>query len=277
MKTKRVLTVVLTAVLLLVSLVGGAAFAEEDTRALKGITVNVVLNEGVKSIGICLGSSYDPDLATIYTSDSTFSAISGKTYSWVATAKDGYYLKESSGTVSFSSSALVNEISPIAYPDVATYYTVTITLNAGVASVNVTVNGTTTAFTSSGTLSVEDSKTVSWAATAKAGYKLTTSSGAFAIRSNTTIAPTATVKSYTVAATVTPSDVDCTLCWKLEWVSGKALTGAVTDYVTMTVASDGKSVTLTFVKNFSAGEMVLTCYSTADPTVKATCTVTCGS
>ncbi len=86
-----------------------------------------------------------------------------------------------------------------------------------------------------------------------------------------------TVKSFTVSITsYSPSIADPQFSWQLEWVSGKAKTGAVTDYVTLVVASNGMSVTLTFQQDFTGAEMLLTCYATGDPDVKATCTVKCG-
>lgn len=224
--------------------------------------------------------------------------------------------------------------------------TLTVTVSTGVASVYVNYGSGTKTFTSSGTLSVSHGTNVSWTATAATGYNLSATSGTLTMTGANTIAPTATIKTFTVrffvngsvAKTVTvnygqtvasytpsvagynfggwytnsglsnsynfnssvtqdlniyakmtvksftvsiasysPADADAQFSWKLEWVTGKSKTGAVTDYVTFVVASDGMSVTLTFNKDFTGAEMLLTCYATADATVKATCTVTCGS
>lgn len=76
-------------------------------------------------------------------------------------------------------------------------YTLTVTKNTGVASI--VVNGQT--FTQSGTMSVAVGATVNWSATAATGYTLSQSSGSFAMNSNNTIAPTASVSAYTLTIT----------------------------------------------------------------------------
>ena len=98
------------------------------------------------------------------------------------------------------------------------------------------------------------------------------------ITSNVTIYAKTTVKTFTISITsYLPANADPRFGWKLEWASGKALSGAVSDYVTLTVASNRLSATLTFKQDFTGGEMVLTCYSTLNANVKATVKVTCGS
>lgn len=64
---KKILIVCLLVALLVSSVVGTVAFAEADTRALKQVTVNVILNEGVKKICVSPGSTYDADLFLLFT------------------------------------------------------------------------------------------------------------------------------------------------------------------------------------------------------------------
>ncbi len=264
---KKILIVCLLAVLLCsVVLHGGAALA---AAKLDTYTLYIYVNTGVSSVTVNNG------IEDVTYTTSTSITVLRSSVTWSATAKDGYTMDESSGTLTLVSDDL-NTLSPTASEIVVTKYKLYVNLGTGVKSVKVIVNSTTYNFSSSSYMTVDANSSISWSATAASGYK-TSSGGGFVLTQETTISATATVESFTVTATVTPSDASCTLGWTLAWVSGKSLSGSVSDYVTMTVASDGKSVTLTFVKDFSAGEMVLTCYATADPTVKATCTVKCGS
>lgn len=162
---------------------------------------------------------------------------------------------------------------------IATYatFTLTVAVNTGVESVTITCGSTTKTFTSTGGIALTQFATYTWTAVAKEGYYLQQSSGSGCMNSPSTLSVEAYRLSYTVTASYTPTSALALFDWSLEWASGKSLTGNPSDYVTMTVASDTKSVTLTFVKNFSAGEMVLTCYAAEDHTVKATCTVKCSS
>lgn len=69
-----------------------------------------------------------------------------------------------------------------------TYYTVTITINTGVQSIN--VNGTN--YTSSTSIKVEEGSDVTWTATAKVNYYMNTTSGTISnISAAATISPTA--------------------------------------------------------------------------------------
>lgn len=233
------------------------------TTSVKTFTVTVTVNAGVEYIRVN-GTRYD--------STTTLSFSYGSSVSWEASPKTGYTLSQTSGSFTVTSA---KTIAPTA---TAKTYVLTVTVNTGVQSVVVKYGSNSKTFTSSGTLSVTHGTSVSWQANPKAGYILSQTSGSFTMTNASTIAPTASVKSFTISvASYTPSNADAQFSWKLEWASGKSLTSDVSNYVTMTVASDGKSVTLTFVKDFSTGEMVLTCYATADPTVKATCTVKCSS
>lgn len=233
------------------------------TTSVKTFTVTVTVNAGVEYIRVN-GTRYD--------TSTTLSFSYGASVSWEASPKTGYTLSQTSGSFEVTSAKT------IAPTTTAKTYILTVTVNTGVQSVVVKYGSNSKTFTSSGTLSVTHGTSVSWQANSKAGYTLSQTSGSFTMTNASTIAPATSVKSFKISiANYTPSNADAQFSWKLEWTSGKSLSGAVSDYVTMTVASDGKSVTLTFVKDFSAGEMVLTCYATADPTVKATCTVKCGS
>lgn len=252
---------------------------EADAALAPGLacTVYITLNTGVASIGVCIGTTYDASSATIFTSSGEFSGIDGVTICWKATPKSGYTMSVTSSTYT-PKALLLNEISPSATKTGGTtYYTLTVNVPTGVASVRVTYGSSSKTFNTSGTLSVTSGTSVSWTATAKPGYNLSSSSGSFTMTSAKTIAPTATVKSFTVrVSSYTPSDAYAAFSWTLEWAEGEELTGDPTDYVTMTVASDGMSVTLTFKKAFTAGTMILTCYATNNPSVSATCIITCG-
>lgn len=237
------------------------------TASLNSFVLTVSVNSGVSSIKVTYGSS-----SKTFTSSGTLTVSHGTAVSWTATAATGYsFTTSNSGSFTMSSN---QSISP---STVINSYTLTVSVNSGVSSIKVTYGSNSRTFTSSGTLTISHGTAVSWTATAATGYNLSSSSGNFTMRAARTVAPTATVKSFTVVASWTPSNLDVELGWTLAWSSGKALAGDASDYVTMQVASDGKSVSLTFKKNFAAGEMLLTCYVVDDPTVKATCTVKCGS
>lgn len=71
------------------------------------------------------------------------------------------------------------------------YITLTVTVNAGVKQINVTVNGTTTTYIKSTKVQVPMGATVSWTATADTGFEMDTSSGTISsMTSNQTISPT---------------------------------------------------------------------------------------
>ena len=241
--------------------------------ALVGAIVSIQLNTGIESIGVCLGTTYNAANARIYTASGTYPGLEGMTLSWKATAKPGYILDTESGTLTPSSLG-INIIAPTASKQ---SFTLTVVILNGMDNIKITYGSNSKTFTSTGAVDVEYGTSVSWTATPKVGYKISSgsSSGSFTMTSANTIAPAVTVKSFTVTASWTPAAEDPDLTWTLTWASGKALTGAVTDYVTMTVSSDKKSVTLTFKKAFTNGQMILTCYATNNPSVKATCTVTC--
>lgn len=276
MKTKGIFIIVLAVIMMFTVSVPGI---EADAAVKPGLglacTVYITLNTGVASIGVCVGTTYDESTATIFTSSGTYAGIHKVTLCWKATPKPGYTMSVTSST--YTPAALIyNEIAPSATKSSGTTsYTLTVNVPTGVARVRVTYGSSSKTFTTAGTLSVTSGTSVSWTATAATGYILTTGSGSFTMTSARTITPVAKAKSFRVTATCTPVDEDVDLTWTLAWASGKALTGAVTDYVTMTVSADKKSVTLTFKKAFTNGQMILTCYATYNPSVKATCTVTC--
>ena len=265
---KLVIASLLLALLVATTTSGAVAFAAMELSC----EVKIVINEGVASIGICLGTTYNAYSATIYTSSGTFTAVPLKTYSWKATAKSGYVMSSSSGTISPTALAL-NEISPTATK--ADTYTLTVTKKTGVASIKVTYGSSSKTFTSSGTLSISSGTSVTWTATPATGYTLSSTSGSFTMTANRTLAPTATAKTFTVKATVSPQGASANLSWKLEWEPSRSLSSDVSNYVTLTVSADGMSATLTFKKAFTGAVMILTCYVTDNPTVKATCTVEC--
>lgn len=276
MKTKSLLVAILVIALLAATAGLDGILIEAQAAVSLSTTIYVTLNEGVASISINVGTSYSASGATVFTSSGTFTAMPLKTYYWCATAKSGYTMTTSSGTITPAAN-LYNEVSPSATKS-TTMYTLTVTINTGVARVVLTYgDGTNRSVSATSTLNIESGTSVSWTATAKPGYNLSSSSGSFTMTSAKTIAPTATVKSFTVrVSSYTPSDAYAAFSWTLEWAEGEELTGDPTDYVTMTVASDGMSVTLTFKKAFTAGAMILTCYATNNPSVSATCTITCG-
>lgn len=80
--------------------------------------------------------------------------------------------------------------------------------------------------------------------------------------------------SYTITATVTPSDatntnIDWSIAWKNEnssWANGKS----VSDYIT--IAPDGNSATVT-LKNAFSEQCIVTAASESNPEATATCTV----
>ena len=277
MKTKSLLVAILV-LALLATTAGLDGILIEAQAALPSLaaTLYITINEGVESISINKGSSYNSSTAIVYTSSSSMSALGGMTYYWAATPKSGYTMNQSSGTIT-PTAGLYNELAPSATKS-TTMYTLTVTINTGVARVVLTYgDGTNRSVSTTTTLSIESGTSVSWTATAAAGYNLSSSSGSFIMTSAKTIAPTATVKSFTVSvSSYSPSDAYLALSWTLEWAEGEELTGDPTDYVMMTVASDSMSVTLTFKKAFTAGTMILTCYATNNPSVSATCTITCG-
>lgn len=242
-----------------------------EAAAFESTPFTIRLKTGVASISVCLGDTFNQDTAIVYTSDSTLFALPGKSYSWVATAKTGYVMDVESGVFTPVSGG-TNTIAPTASKQ---SFTLTVVILNGMDNIKITYGSNSKTFTSTGTVDVEYGTSVSWTATAATGYNLTTGSGSFTMTSARTITPVAKAKSFTVTATCTPVDEDVDLTWTLAWASGKALTGAVTDYVTMTVSADKKSVTLTFKKAFTSGQMILTCYVTNNPSVKAMCTVTC--
>lgn len=276
MKAKGIFIIVLAVIMMFTASAPGI---EADAAVKPGLglacIVYITVNTGVASIGVCVGTTYDESIATIFTSSGEFNGLDGVTICWKATPKSGYTMSVTSSTYT-PRAALYNEIAPSATKSSGTTsYTLTVNVPTGVASVRVTYGSSSKTFTTAGTLSVTSGTSVSWTATAATGYNLTTGSGSFTMTSARTITPVAKAKSFTVTATCTPADEDVDLTWTLAWASGKALTGAVTDYVTMTVSADKKSVTLTFKKAFTNGQMILTCYATYNPSVKATCTVTC--
>lgn len=78
---------------------------------------------------------------------------------------------------------------------------------------------------------------------------------------------------YTITATVEPSDVvNKKLKWQLNWTSSVSL--KISSYVTMEVAEDTLSATITYIKNFDT-QIILTVNSQASTSVKATCTLDC--
>lgn len=241
--------------------------------AIVSTPITITLKTGVASISVCLGDTFNQDTATVYTSNSTLLSLPGRSYSWVATAKTGYVMDVESGVLTPVSGG-INTIAPTASKQT---FTLTVVILNGMDNIKITYGSNSKTFTSTGAVDVEYGTNVSWTATPKVGYKISSgsSSGSFTMTSANTIAPAVTVKSFTVTASWTPAAEDPDLTWTLTWASGKALTGAVTDYVTMTVSADKKSVTLTFKKAFTNGQMILTCYATNNPSVKATCTVTC--
>lgn len=313
-----------------------AATSVAPMAALKSYTLTVTVNTGVSSIVVTYGSS-----TKTFTSSGTLTVTHGTAVSWIASASTGYNLSSSSGSFTMIAATSVAPTASLKS------YTLTVTVNTGVSSIAVTYGSSSKTFTSSGTLTVTHGTSVSWTTTAKTGYTVTSNGGGGTnITGNYTISPTAAINTYTVqffvngkvAKTVTvnygekvssftpnvvgydfggwysnsgltnafnfdtaitsnvtiyakmtvktftisitsyiPTNADPQFGWKLEWASGKSLTGAVSDYVTLTVASNKLSVTLTFKKDFTGGEMVLTCYSTLNSNVKATVKVTCGS
>ena len=302
------------------------------TASIRSYKLTITVNEGVDYIVVN---------GTRYTSSSTVTLKYGTSVSWTASPKAGYTLSSSSGSFKMTGAKT------IAPTTTQQTYTLTVTVNTGVSSIAVTYGSSSKTFTSSGTLTVTHGTSVSWTTTAKTGYTVTSNGGGGTnITGNYTISPTAAINTYTVqffvngkvAKTVTvnygekvssftpnvvgydfggwysnsgltnafdfntsitsnvtiyakttvktftisitsylPANADPQFGWKLEWASGKALSGAVSDYVTLTVASNKLSVTLTFKQDFTGGEMVLTCYSTLNSNVKATVKVTCGS
>lgn len=78
---------------------------------------------------------------------------------------------------------------------------------------------------------------------------------------------------YTITATVEPSDVvNKKLTWELNWASSVSL--KISSYVTMEVAEDTLSATITYIKNFDT-QIILTVKSQASTSVNATCTLDC--
>lgn len=302
------------------------------TASIRSYKLTITVNEGVDYIVVN---------GTRYTSSSTVTLTYGTSVSWTASPKAGYTLSASSGSFKMT------KATTIAPTTTQQTYTLTVTVNSGISSIAVTYGSNSKTFTSSGTLTLTYGTSVSWTTTAKTGYTVISNGGGGTnITGNYTISPTASINTYTVqffvngsvAKTVTvnygekvssftpnvvgydfggwysnsgltnafnfdtaissnvtiyakmtvktftvsitsyiPTNADPQFGWKLEWASGKSLTGAVSNYVTLTVASNKLSVTLTFKKDFTGGEMILTCYSTLDPNVKATVKVTCGS
>lgn len=75
--------------------------------------------------------------------------------------------------------------------------------------------------------------------------------------------------SYTITATVTPSDsTNQNVTWSMAWASTNSAT--VTDYLTLT--SSGLTATVTCEQAFST-QIIITCTSVDNSSVKATCTV----
>ena len=82
------------------------------------------------------------------------------------------------------------------------FVTLTVTVNANVKQIDVTVNGVKTTYTRSTTVQIQKGAIVSWTATANTGYTMSASSGNFGeITTNQTIAPTASVTIYTLTIT----------------------------------------------------------------------------
>lgn len=239
------------------------------TATKNSYTLTVTINTGIQSVTVVAGST-----TKTFTSSGTMSIDAATYVRYTATAKAEYTIDSGSeGTFTMSGS---KTIAPT-----ATHipYTLTVTLNEGVQSITVTYGSTTKTFTSSGSISVPFATSFTWTATAKSGYELSQSSGGSTMYYPITISPTASRITYTVSVSKWEPSVipSISVSWSLTWASGATITANVSNYVTMTVASDGMSVTLTKIKDFDGSNMVLTCYLTADPTVKATCTVTCGS
>lgn len=93
------------------------------------------------------------------------------------------------------------------------------------------------------------------------------------IKLNMRRANTASSNTYTITATVEPDDVvNKKLTWQLNWASSVSL--KISSYVTMEVAEDTLSATLTYIKNFDT-QIILTVKSQATTSVKATCALDC--
>lgn len=83
------------------------------------------------------------------------------------------------------------------------FVTLTVIVNANVKQIDVTVDGVKTTYTSSTTVQVPVGVTVSWTATANTGYTLSASSGNLGqVTEDKTIAPTASVMTYTLTITI---------------------------------------------------------------------------
>ncbi len=227
---------------------------------LNSYTLTVTVNENVQSVYVFYGYGEQT-----FTESGTLSIQYGCNVSWSATAKTGYKVIPSSDSLVMSGA---QEISPIA--EMITYKVLffengnvakTVVVNYGekVEAYIPDVVGydfggwyTNTGLTDAFDFSIE-------------------------VKTNINLYAKLTEKSFTVSiASYLPTDAEPLFSWKLEWISGKELIGDATDYVIMRVAADGMSVTLTFKKAFSDGEMLLTCYASKDPNVFVTCSVKCG-
>lgn len=268
---KKILLISLTLVLCITCSIAPMSTALADNSGIatySSYALNVTVNTGVASITVKYGST-----SKTFTSSGSVTLSQGTSYTWTAVAEPGYTLSASSGS---GTMYYPHGIGPTA---TFTSYTLTITLNEGVQSITVTYSSTTKTFTSSGTLSIPSGVTFTWTATAKSGYALSQSSGSGTMTAAKSIAPTASRTTYTVSVSSWEPSVipSISVTWTLTWTTGASITANVSNYVTMTGSSDGMSVTLTKIKDFAGSNMVLTCYLTANPSVKATCTVKCES
>lgn len=78
---------------------------------------------------------------------------------------------------------------------------------------------------------------------------------------------------YKISATINTSDIaNNKINWNLKWKDGT--NANISNYITISVASDTFSVTLTQKEQFSQ-QIILTAASTLNPDIKATCTLDC--
>ena len=199
------------------SVTSTATFGATSSRTTNKYNVSVSKGTGIDRIYYKTSSSGSYSSTT---SNLSLSLDYGTYFAWYATPSTGYNLTSSyTSSNPYTNNGITGALSFSATASLKTY-TLTITVNTGVARVYYKVNGASSwsSTTSSKTVSINHGSNIYWYATASSGYRRDdnyTSSSSYAtissVSGNKTISPTATLSSieYTICiAAITAGVID---------------------------------------------------------------------